>query len=305
MLPEFGADGRRLQDADPDETEEGGLALPGLSSSQIPGLKPVRDPKQKIVVISLDEILVFEITKTDFRIDSISFEEARADTMALPICGLAIVADHKNQYYRQQGGDFGDKKHIILTGHKDGSVLIWKLFSYVGVLENYKDEITAITKCFEGIAIGTMRGMIYIWDNYLLKCMKTIELSAMPFKILSFNIVNIDASQKRILVITLAGDVIEIALSEYSYNKIKAKRFNSITKINGHQKGMCILNQVEKTVMIGGDMGIVCSYDLQTHDLIDVWNVGSRVTALACLSLEEGGSFIIAAGTNDGNLIIR
>jgi hypothetical protein len=28
----------------------------------------------------LDEILVFEITKTDFRIDSISFEEARADT---------------------------------------------------------------------------------------------------------------------------------------------------------------------------------------------------------------------------------
>jgi hypothetical protein len=112
--------------------------------------------------------------------------------------------------------------------------LIWKLFSYVGVLENYKDEITAITKCFEGIAIGTMRGMIYIWDNYLLKCMKTIELSALPFKILSFNIVNIDANQKRILVLTLAGDVIEIALSEYSYNKVKAKRFNSITKINGH-----------------------------------------------------------------------
>jgi hypothetical protein len=52
-------------------------------------------------------------------------------------------------------------------------------------------------------------------------------------------------------------------------------------------------------------MGIVCSYDLQSHDLIDVWNVGARVTALACLSLEEGGSFIVAAGTNDGNLIIR
>jgi WD40 repeat protein len=57
--------------------------------------------------------------------------------------------------------------------------------------------------------------------------------------------------------------------------------------------------------MIGGDMGVVCSYDLETHDLIDVWNVGARVTALACLSLEEGGSFIVAAGTNEGNLIIR
>ena len=68
---------------------------------------------------------------------------------------------------------------------------------------------------------------------------------------------------------------------------------------------MCILNQVERTVMIGGDMGIVCSYDLASHDLIDVWNVGARVTSLACLSLEEGGSFIVAAGTQEGNLIIR
>lgn len=154
----------------------------------------VEEKKQKFVVISLDEIVIFEITKTDFNIHFISFEEARADTTSLPICGLSIVADHKNNYYRQQGGDFGEKKHIILTGHKDGSVLIWKMFQYVGVLENYKDEITALTKCFEGIAIGTMRGLIYIWDNYLLKCMKTIELSAFPFKILSYNIVNIDAN---------------------------------------------------------------------------------------------------------------
>jgi len=56
--------------------------------------------------------------------------------------------------------------------------------------------------------------------------------------------------------------------------------------------------------MIGGDAGIVCSYDLSTHDLIDVWSVGAKITALACLPLEDGG-FIMAAGTNEGNLIIR
>lgn len=67
---------------------------------------------------------------------------------------------------------------------------------------------------------------------------------------------------------------------------------------------MSVLNQVEKTVMVAGDNGIVCSYDIATHELIDVWSVGSRITALACLSLEDGG-FIVAAGTNDGNLIIR
>lgn len=258
-----------------------------------------------VCVISLDEIVVFEVTSSSFEVHYISLEEAKADTKALPICGMCLLADHKNQYYKQQGGDFGEKKHILLTGHKDGSVLIWKLFQYVGVLDNYKDEVTAITKCFEGIAIGTTRGMIYLWDNYLLKCMKTIELSGLPFKILSFNIVCIDANQKRLLITSIAGDVIEITLSEYSYNKTKAKRINCITKINGHQKGMCVLNQIEKTVMVGGDMGVVCSYDLATHDLIDVWNVGARVSALACLSLEEGGSFIVAAGTNEGNLIIR
>lgn len=57
-------------------------------------------------------------------------------------------------------------------------------------------------------------------------------------------------------------------------------------------------------MIIGGESGIVCSYDLSTHDLLDVWSVGARLTALACLSLEEGG-FVVAAGTSEGNLVIR
>lgn len=162
------------------------------------------------MVISLDEIVLFEISKGSFNVHYMSFEEAKADKPGLPICGFAVVADHKNQYYRKEGGDFGEKKHIILTGHKDGSVLIWKLFQYVGVLDKYNDEITSISKCFDGVAISTMKGYIYIWDSYLIKCTKTIELSALPFKILSYNIVNVDANQKRILVLTLAGDAIEI-----------------------------------------------------------------------------------------------
>ena len=44
------------------------------------------------------------------------------------------------------------------------------------------------------------------------------------------------------------------------------------------------MHQIEKTIMIAGDDGIVNSFDMAT--------------------LEEGG-FIAAAGTVDGNLIIR
>jgi len=56
--------------------------------------------------------------------------------------------------------------------------------------------------------------------------------------------------------------------------------------------------------MVAGDDGMVLSFDMVTHELIDVWQVGAKVTALSSLSLEEGG-FIVAAGTSDGNLIIR
>ena len=67
------------------------------------------------------------MTKADFSINFIPFEDAKSDTTSVALCGLAMVADHKNQFYKQTG-EFGEKKHIILTGHQDGHVLIWKLF---------------------------------------------------------------------------------------------------------------------------------------------------------------------------------
>jgi hypothetical protein len=37
---------------------------------------------------------------------------------------------------------------------------------------------------------------------------------------------------------------------------------------------MTLLNQIEETVLVGGDDGQVLSYDLHTHELIDIWVVG-------------------------------
>ena len=55
---------------------------------------------------------------------------------------------------------------------------------------------------------------------------------------------------------------------------------------------------------VAGDEGSVLSFDMATHELIDVWQAGTRVTAIASLSLEEGG-FVVATGTAEGRLIIR
>lgn len=64
------------------------------------------------------------------------------------------------------------------------------------------------------------------------------------------------------------------------------------------------MNQLEQTVLIGGDDGQVMTFDLHTHELIDVWVVGNKITAIATLSLEEGG-FIVCAGCQNGSLVFR
>lgn len=56
--------------------------------------------------------------------------------------------------------------------------------------------------------------------------------------------------------------------------------------------------------MLGGDNGIVSSFDIQTHELIDIWNVGQAIASIACLSLDEGG-FVVAAGTEFGKIVIK
>ena len=68
-------------------------------------------------------------------------------------------------------------KHLILTGHKDGKILVWRLQNYVGVLDDYGCEVTAMSKVYQGIAFATTRGHIYIWDEYLLKCNKVIDIN--------------------------------------------------------------------------------------------------------------------------------
>ena len=69
-------------------------------------------------------------------------------------------------------------------------------------------------------------------------------------------------------------------------------------------RGMGILNQMENVFMIGGDSNCVYSYDVNSKELIDVWVVGLTITAITCISLEDGG-FIAAIGTDEGKIAIR
>lgn len=48
---------------------------------------------------------------------------------------------------------------------------------------------------------------------YLLKCSKIIDINLLPFKILSEHIVSIDFNKRKLLVLTMNGDVIEAKLN--------------------------------------------------------------------------------------------
>jgi WD40 repeat protein len=105
---------------------------------------------------------------------------------------MSIIADYRNAYFESLNIEIDGHRHLFLTGHKDGKVHLWRSDSYIGVLTDYKDEVTCMTKCYEGLAICTWRGFIHLWDTNLKNCTKTIELASLPFKILSFNISSID-----------------------------------------------------------------------------------------------------------------
>jgi hypothetical protein len=156
-------------------------------------LRRAQIPKSGIVVISLKEIVIFTVKESSFTQTYLPLDQASEETeVSEPICGIAIIADFKNNYFASLDQELEGRRHLFLTGHKDGKILLWRSDSFIGVMHDYKDEVTCMTKCFEGIAICTWRGMIHIWDVHLTKCVKSIELSSLPFKLLNFNICAVD-----------------------------------------------------------------------------------------------------------------
>ena len=84
----------------------------------------------------------------------------------------------------------------------------------------------------------------------------------------------------------------EVPLGADSRKRVQAKtplvaeKIVAISKIDNEQRGLALLNTTELVAFMGGEDGIICSYHLETHEIIDVWSVGATITALDCLSLD-------------------
>lgn len=69
-------------------------------------------------------------------------------------CGTALRINNKNPSLMAHAEE-QDKTTLIITGHKNGQVLIWENFSIKLELANYKSEILNIGNSLLGVVIAT------------------------------------------------------------------------------------------------------------------------------------------------------
>lgn len=89
------------------------------------------------MVLSVREIAIFTIRNLSFSQSYIPLSQARHETLSNPICGVGIIADYKNNYFSMLDIPMAGQRHIYLTGHQDGKVLLWRSDQYIGILADY------------------------------------------------------------------------------------------------------------------------------------------------------------------------
>lgn len=159
------------------------------------------------------------------------------------------------------------KTHLVLTGHEDGSVLIFSPKQFVGALTCYrKDSVTCMSKCYKGLAIGTKKGLVYIWDNLLMNQLQVLQMNQFGVKLRSAHLVSLDFHHKQLLLLTYKGDFLEVNLQNKRLSYAKA-----IQTLEGAMKCLCLINQEPPAAVFAGQSGLVQTVCLRDHEQLDLW----------------------------------
>lgn len=116
------------------------------------------------------------------------------EDMDLINCGSSFLINRENPKLRAYA-DEEQKTLVLLTGHRDGKVLVWNMqqdgIAFEKVLSDYKHEIIEIVQLESGIGIATEDSFIHLWDLDLKNALKYIDLSNMPLKLYSLKLKNL------------------------------------------------------------------------------------------------------------------
>ena len=237
-----------------------------------------------------EEITVYSIEKDKLTVASVNLEVSMCKSSITCVAGQGI-------YDMKKEGTF-----LLLTGHHDGSVLLWEGIEFQKLVVAYEATITAIQVLVSWYAIGTSMGCIYFWDNRLDTCHKVIELSMWMFKLMSFEILSMCYVNKKLYISTKGGDVVEAKVQLESL-KITPKRIDGIIQIDKGMNRLVFLSAELPFLVVSGESGVVMTVDLRSYEIIDTWAVGYSVHTLRCERFGE--NLFFAAGCEEGHLFIR
>jgi len=209
------------------------------------------------VILGIDEMHFYNFKEGSMlNKDVIDLEAVKQETDKPATCAAIISINHTATRATGRQANSGRGKHMILTGHRDGFVFLWKYDRFLEKLVKYPAKVTCIAQVQEEIAIATAKGIIFIWAANLASTLKKVLLQTLPFRIVSQNVVSMDANGKNLLLCTAAGDIIELTLRGKD-QEVRSKKYPAISKLSGKTRSMCILNQTDRMIMLGSDSGIV------------------------------------------------
>ncbi|CAG9335031.1 unnamed protein product [Blepharisma stoltei] len=244
------------------------------------------------IVACEQDFTLYTIQESELNVSTLSLDASLTKSHITCAMGQVLYNQDPNK----------ERTYILLTGHEDGSVLVWAYLEFQRVLITYEGSITSIERFYESYAIANSVGVIYLWDDKLEKCVRVIELSMLPFKLLSFEVSSMHFMNKRLYVSTTGGDLIQLRIIKEGY-KLIAKRIPGIIPVPSKQRAITFLSTELPYLIIGGENGVVCVIDIRSYELMDAWAVGYSIYSLCCAKYED--HFFLAAGCESGSLLVR
>lgn len=236
------------------------------------------------------EITVYSVDNEKLSIVSVNIEVSMCKSNIVCVTGQGIY-DMKNE-----------NSFILVTGHADGSVLLWQNTEFQRIVVVYNSKICAMKVLVSWYLISTGLGLIYFWDSNLANCSKVVEISMFPFKLLSFEVNSIKYVSKKLYISTNAGDLIEARVHLDSL-KITAKRVGGIIQVPINQTRIEFLSMDLPFLVCSGENGVLTSIDLRSYEIIDTWSVGFAIKSFRCENYND--VICLAACCEEGKLFIR
>ncbi len=171
------------------------------------------------------------------------------------------------------------QKLLVVTGHDTGQVVAWTEDFQETIMQG-NSEITCMEAGESLIYVGDRSAEIYVMQvdpgadtlRMKIKMASQMNLTTFPFKLFSYEIVQLQEARERLFVTTYEGDYLEVTLGSVP----SANKYLEMFKLPESNKVMSLFEYGEDNLIIyvGGNSKTIVGIDTKTHQLVDVWLIG-------------------------------